>query len=240
MPGETPFPEEEQQRFAALQARLAPLFEEQFPDRSAPRTVVVLPSLTMDEDTLEKILGVPHYEERMLCMLLLLRLPRTRVIYLSSLPISESIIDYYLHLLPGIPSVHAKRRLTLISCHDSSHRPLTAKLLERPRVLKRVKAAVGDVHRAHLSCFTVTELERQLALELELPIYGCDPSLTSWGSKTGSRRIFREAGLDLPDGSEDLRDEQDVVSALTELKAGRPQLEKAVVNWIVYSVERKR
>ncbi|MEM1245620.1 MAG: peptide ligase PGM1-related protein [Acidobacteriota bacterium] len=216
-------------RFAALQERLLPLFERQFSDRNAPRTVVVLPSLTLDEDTLSKIHGVPHYEERMLCLLLLLRLPRTRVVYLSSLPISESIVDYYLHLLPGIPSVHAKRRLTLISCHDASHHPLAGKLLERPRLLDRVRSAIGDPSKCHMSCFTVTDLERRLALELQVPIYGCDPDLSDWGSKSGSRKLFREAGLDLPAGSEDLRDEQDVVSALVELARERPDLRKAVV-----------
>ena len=218
----------ERQRFAELQKRL-PLLEAQFSDRMVPRTVVVLPSLTLDEDTLGKIHGVPHYEERMLCMLLLLRLPNTRVVYLSSLPISESIIDYYLYLLPGIPSVHAKRRLTLISCYDASHHPLAGKLLDRPRLLERVRAAIGDPDCCHMSCFTVTELERKLALELDIPIYGCDPDLAAWGSKSGSRRLFREAGLELPAGSEDLRDEQDVVAALVELAEDRPDVRKAVV-----------
>ncbi len=227
--GDPELADAERAKFAALQKKLAPLFETQFPDRAAPRTVVVLPSLSMDEDTLQKVLGVPHYEERMLCMLLLLRLPHTRVVYLSSLPIPEEIVDYYLHLLPGIPSAHARRRLTLISCHDGSHRPLTAKLLERPRLLERVREAVGDASQAHLSCFTVTPLERRLAVELSLPIYGCDPDLASWGSKSGSRKIFREAGLDLPEGSEDLRDVDDVVDALVELGARRPGVHKAVV-----------
>lgn len=218
----------ERDRFAQLQKRL-PLLEAQFSDRMASRTVVVLPSLTLDEDTLSKIHGVPHYEERMLCMLLLLRLPRTRVIYLSSLPMSESIIDYYLYLLPGIPSVHARRRLTLISCYDASHYPLAGKLLERPRLLERLRAAIGDQGSCHMSCFTVTDLERRLALELGVPIYGCDPELAEWGSKSGSRKLFRQAGLDLPAGSEDLRDEQDVVGALADLATARPDLRKAVV-----------
>jgi hypothetical protein len=59
----------------------------------------------------------------MLCLLLLLRMPRTRVIYVTSTPISESIIDYYLHLLPGVPGLHARRRLTLVSCNDASPVP---------------------------------------------------------------------------------------------------------------------
>ena len=38
-------------------------------------SVVVLPSLSLDADVLARVAGAHHYEERMLCMLLLLRLP---------------------------------------------------------------------------------------------------------------------------------------------------------------------
>ena len=55
-----------------------------------------------------KISGVNHYEERMLCMLMLLRLPYTQIVYVTSQPVDPVIIDYYLHLLPGIPSNHAR------------------------------------------------------------------------------------------------------------------------------------
>ena len=80
----------EREAFAGLQGRLRGLFERIFPDRIAPRSIVVLPSLTLDQDVIAKVTGVHHYEERMLGMLMLLRLPRTRVIYLTSQPIPET------------------------------------------------------------------------------------------------------------------------------------------------------
>ena len=70
-----------------------------------------------------------HYEERMLCMLLLLRMPRTQVIYVTSNPIDSIVIDYFLHLLPGITGHHARQRLTLLSCYDSSEKSLTEKFV---------------------------------------------------------------------------------------------------------------
>ena len=176
-----------------------------------------------------KVSGVAHYEERMLCLLMLLRLPRTRVIYVSSTPISSTIIDYYLHLLPGVPSEHARRRLTLLSCDDSQFAPLTQKILDRPRLLQRVKDAIVDPALAHMTCFTVSELERRFALALGIPIYGCDPALLHWGSKSGSRKIFREAGIDYPAGYEDLSTMDDIAYALSQLKAARVDLAKAVV-----------
>ena len=100
---------EELEAFAALQGTLAGMYEKVFPDRTAPRTIVVVPSLSIDQDVMSRIAGVHHYEERMLGMLMLLRLPRTRLIYLTSQPISETIIDYYLHLLQGIPAAACPR-----------------------------------------------------------------------------------------------------------------------------------
>ena len=216
-------------RFQGLQAGFSASYRTLFDDPSLPRTVLIVPSLSLDQDVLAKVSGAHHYEERMLCLLLLLRMPRTRVIYVTSTAISESIIDYYLHLLPGVPGGHARQRLTLISCDDASAAPLTTKILERPRLLARIRAAMSDPGAAHMSCFTVTELERKLALTLGLPIYGCDPSLLHWGSKSGSRKIFREAGVDMPDGYEDLADAWQLVDALYDLKRHKPDLHKAVV-----------
>jgi hypothetical protein len=216
-------------RFAELQKDFTRSYEAIFSDRNMPRTVVILPSLSLDPDVMAKITGVTHYEERMLCLLLLLRLPRTRVIYVTSTPVADAIIDYYLHLLPGIPAQHARRRLTLISCDDSSNASLTQKILDRPRVIDELRRAIPDPAAAHMTCFAVSELERQLALKLAIPIYGCDPSLLHWGSKSGSRKIFREAGIDMPAGFEDLASGDDVARALSELKSQKPSLAKAVV-----------
>lgn len=220
---------EERASFARLQDRLAPLFKKVFPHPRAPRTVVVVPSLSLDEAFLKKIAGVQHYEERMLCLLMLLQLPHARLVYVTSMPIDPSIIDYYLHLLPGIPGSHARRRLTLLSCHDASPIPLTQKLLDRPRLLQRLREAVPDVEGAHMTCFNVTALERTLAVRLNMPIYGCDPAFAYPGTKSGSREAFKEAGAPPPDGFEHLRDKADIVEALAELKRRHPGLGRAVV-----------
>lgn len=220
---------DEVETFGALQTRLRDIFERVFPDRQHPRTVLVVPSMTLDSEVLSKVSGVHHYEERMLCMLLLLRMPRTRVIYVTSEPIADCIIDYYLHLLPGIPHQHARDRLTMLACHDGSDHALTSKILNRPRLLARIDAALGDKSLAHMMCFNVTAQERRLAAGLGIPIYGCDPALQHLGSKSGSRKLFREAGLLLAEGFEDLADENDIAGALAELKSRNPALDKAVV-----------
>ena len=52
---------------------------------------------------LAKVVGGLHYEERQLAMLMLLRLPNTRIVFVSSTPLEPAIVDYYLGLLPGVP-----------------------------------------------------------------------------------------------------------------------------------------
>ena len=48
------------------------------------------------------------YEERFLFLLLLLRQPRLRMVYITSMPIAPAIVEYYLALLPGVIPSHAR------------------------------------------------------------------------------------------------------------------------------------
>lgn len=217
------------ERFRELQAGFARDFERIFPDPKAPKAVVIIPSLTLDPVILGKIDGIIHYEERLLCLLMLLRMPRTHVVYVTSMPIDPVVIDYYLHLLPGITNYHARQRLTVLSCYDLSPRSLTEKLLERPRLLERIRKAVPQGHAPHLACFNVTEWERRLAVTLDMPVYGCDPLLYPLGNKSNSRKIFRDCALLVPPGYEDLYTYGDVAKALFQLREQLPGIRKAVV-----------
>jgi hypothetical protein len=221
--------DDERRAFAEIQRRLGPLFARIFPDPAAERTVVVVPSMSLPREELAKLSGANHYEERLLCMLMLLRFPRASVVYVTSEPIASSVIDYYLHLLPGVPPNHAWRRLTLLSCDDASPGILAEKLLGRPDLLARIRAAIPERSTAHLTCFAATELERSLAVSLDLPLYACDPDLRFLGTKSGSREMFRRAGVACPLGFEHLRDARDIAAALSALKRQQPSLRRAVV-----------
>src|SRR5690348_1548081 len=220
---------EERTRFAELQHRLTPLVARIFPDRHAAQTVVVIPSMSLPREELLKLTGANQYEERLLCLLMLLRQPRTNVVYVTSQPIADSIIDYYLHLLPGIPFSHARRRLTLLSCYDSSRDTLTEKVLARPRLIEHIRAAIADDHAAHMTCFSATNAERTLAVRLGIPLYACDPDLRHLGSKSGGREVIQRAGVAVPMGFEHLRDVADVARALVALRRRQPTLQRAVV-----------
>jgi hypothetical protein len=224
-----PYSDDETKQFKILQQGFSTLFKDVFPHKLAPKTVVIVPSLTLDQDILSKIDGINYYEERLLCLLMLLKMPRTHVIYVTSTTVDPVIIDYYLHLLPGITGYHARQRLTMLHCADVSRRSLTEKILERPLLIERIRNSIPPGHPAHLACFNVTPKERTLAVRLGLPLYGCDPDLLFLGTKSGSRMLFQKAGVPMPPGFENLRNENDIAESLFILKQQNPFLRKAVV-----------
>lgn len=218
----------ERAAFLALQARLPGLFSEVFKDPAAPRTVVVVPGMSLDPDVLVKVAGVRHYEERLLSMLMLLRMPRTRIVFITSVPLAPVVVDYYLSLLSGVPADHARRRLVLLSAHDAGPDSLTRKILDRPRLLERIRRELQDPDTAHLSVYNATGDELTLAVRLGIPMYACDPAHCRWGGKSGSRDAFRRAGIELADGSEDLADLDAAAEAAASLFGRDPGLRRVV------------
>ena len=217
--------------FESLKPRLETLWNALSAREEEPYTSVVIPSLTLDQSELVKIDGANFYEERLLFLLIRLRNPHARMVYVTSQPVHPLILEYYFQLLAGIPASHARSRLTLLCAYDSSPRSLTEKILERPRLVQRIRYGIADRSRAFMTCFNATPLERRLSVLLGIPLNGVDPALASLGTKSGSRKVFREAGVALPEGSEDLRSEDDVVEALAELRSKRPCARRAVLKF---------
>jgi hypothetical protein len=216
-----------QAQFEALQRKLVPLWHSIRAMGEDEQTIVVVPSLTVDRE----FHGAEQqaYEERFLFLLLLLRQPRARLIYVTSLAIAPTIVDYYLGLLPGVIASHARRRLFLIAPLDASSRPLSKKLLDRPRLLAKIRNLILDPERAHLVPFNTTSYERDLALALGIPMYGCDPKHFPLGTKTGCRRIFAELNVNHPLGVENLRSEEDLASAIATIRDKKPAIEQVIV-----------
>lgn len=195
---------------------------------TAERHVLVIPSMSLDQQELQKIDGVHHYEERLLFSLIRLRNPETHIIYVTSQPLHPSVIDYYLELLPGIPSSHARDRLHLFSTYDSSIKSLTQKILERPRLIERLRRHLRP-EIAYMTCYNSTVLERELALKLNIPLLAVNPDLLHWGTKSGSRTIFAECGLPHPDGSDLVWNSTDLATVAAELWERQPHLQRMVI-----------
>jgi hypothetical protein len=220
--------EERYRRFDRLQARMVEVWDAMRLNLD-DESVVVVPSITLDRAVAASGSITQSYEERYLFLLMLLRQPRLRMIYVTSLPIAPEIIEYYLALLPGVIPSHARSRLSLVAVHDSSPRSLSEKLLERPHLLARIAALIPNRARSHLVPYNTTELERDVALSLGIPMYAADPRLAPLGSKTGCRRLFAEVGVPHPLGVEDVRSLDDLVDAATAMRAGRPTMDSVIV-----------
>src|SRR5213083_2701204 len=185
-----------QSDFEQLQKKLVPLWKSIERFNQDAQTIVVVPSMSID--AIDSGAVMQAYEERFLFLLLLLRQPKARLIYVTSQMIHPNIIDYYLDLLPGVIASHAKKRLFLVSPLDASTRPLSLKLLERPRLIEHLRSLIIDFDRAHLVPYNTTTLERDLAIRLGIPMYGADPKTFWIGTKSGSRRMFADEGVAHP------------------------------------------
>jgi hypothetical protein len=191
------------------------------------KTVLVCPSISFPAVELRKITGIEHYEERMLFMLLTLDDPGVRIIYVTSLPIDDAIIDYYLGFVRDPDD--ARRRLRLVSLDDAEPRALTAKLLERPDAVRALGALVGEPETAFLLPFNVTSWEAELCEQLGLPVYGPPPALSPLGSKSGARRLARELAVEILDGAEDLWSVEATERAIAALLRRRPDARTVVI-----------
>jgi hypothetical protein len=216
-----------QKRFDHLQKKLINLWKSIECLNQDEQTIVVVPSLTVDITLPGSELQA--YEERFLFLLLLLRQPRARLIYVTSQVILPSIVDYYLGLLPGVIASHARQRLFLVTPQDGAPQPLSVKLLQRPRLIKKLKSLILDTDRAHLLPFNTTTHERNLALRLGIPMYATDPKFLHFGTKTGCRKLFSNLGISHPSGFEDLYTLEDLVKSIIELRKNHPQLSKLIV-----------
>jgi hypothetical protein len=219
--------EEAQARFEELQAKLQPLWKSMQGMTQDPQTIVVVPSMNIDSEFVGGELQA--YEERFLFLLLLLRQPNARLIYVTSQAINPSVIDYYLDLLPGIISSQARKRLHLVAPLDATFRSLSLKLLERPKLIEHIRSLIPDKDRAHLVPYNTTKLERDLAVALGIPMYGCDPKFWGFGTKSGCREIFAAEGVPHPVGVQNLASETDVIDAIQQLRASKPTMRSAMV-----------
>lgn len=218
---------EVQARFERLQEKLVPLWKSIQSLNPSEQTIVVVPSMSVDAQL--NGAQMQAYEERLLFLLFLLRQPRARMLYVTSMSIQPAIVDYYLSQLPGVIASHARERLQLFTPLDGSTTPLSAKLLARPRLLARIRAAIPDPDRAHLVPFNTTSLERDLAVALGIPMYGADPRFLPLGTKSGCRKIFAEEGVEHALGAQDIRDLEGVIDAIAMIRKRKPGVRQVLV-----------
>jgi hypothetical protein len=190
-------------------------------------TVLAVPSLSLPFFGIQSVEQLLHYEERIFYLFHILRNPLNRLIVVTSSPVTETLVSYLLHLIPGIPHSHARRRLHLLHVQDGSTGALTQKILNRPALMTRIRKLLSQSPRASISCYNVTPLEEELALSLQAPLHGPRAEHLRLTSNSGSRQLFQTLGLTHPKGSENVQYIGDVARALVALASEQPTLTKA-------------
>ena len=156
--------------------------------------------------------GASFYEERLLFLLIRLRNPRARMVFVTSQPVHPIDARVLLPVPgrhPGEPRPRARSRCSA---------PTTPPRARSPRrswsgraSSQRIRDGIDDTKRAYLTVFNSTPLERRLAVLLGIPLNGVRPEPHPSGNEVGQPQ-------GLPRGrrgrcrwaSEDLRTEHDV------------------------------
>ncbi len=162
-------------------------------------------------------------------MLFLLRQPRARLIFVTGQKISDEIVDYFLDLLPGVIQSNARKRLFFVTPMEARWSSLSRKLLNRPHIIEEIRGLIPDRDRAHLVPFMTSWDDRELAMRLEIPMYGADPAQMAFGTKSSGRKIFSEAEVAHPPGIEGLHSRDEVSSAIVRLATDNPDVDRVIV-----------
>ncbi len=216
--------------FEELQAGLGPVWRLNRPGVGVDHVVVVLPSYSVGEALLSRYASrIPALEQRYLVTSLMLhRVEACELAFLTCQTPGLRVLDYYASLVQGGRRASGSSRFRLVVVPDDSPRPISAKLLDRPDLMRTLRASFAG-RPAFIEPWNVTQRDVELAERLQVPIDGTAPHLWSLGFKSSGRRLFKEAGVPLPVGREDVRTIDEVVAAVAAIREQRPTATGVVV-----------
>ncbi|WP_416972651.1 ATP-grasp domain-containing protein [Streptomyces sp. 4F14] len=122
------------------------------------------------------------------------------VVMLQAPAVGPAVEGYLLDLVPSDPATAADRRArhALVEIDDDGERHLSEKVLDDPRLLRRLARTVALARRAGhavegLAGFASSPRMASLAHALDVELLEADTRLLGWGGKSGSRQLFRAA-----------------------------------------------
>jgi hypothetical protein len=189
-------------------------------------TLVCLPSLTFEAEHIKDILGISHYEVRCLWEVLNASKEHVKVIFISSRPISDFILDDMLSNLPN-PKM-ARERVQILSVDPDNTLegiPLVEKALKNEAALNKLKARLHN-ELAVLRCFVTTPKEKDFAQKLGVPLWGMDPTLNFYHSKSGNHALFEQADIPRADHEREIKSLRSLKTAIKKLWSRWPDAKR--------------
>jgi hypothetical protein len=192
--------------------------------------VVALPSYSVGESLLSHYQDrIPALEHRYLVSQLVLhRLEHCHIVFVASQRPAEDVLNYYAALGDDQGRRRARDNFHVLEVRDPGSRSVAAKLLERDDLLEQLRTLI-DGKPAVIEPWNVTDAEVEVACRIGAPINGTSPALRHVGFKSEGRRLFREAGVPVPFGVEDVASVEDIRGAIEIIRAARPATETVII-----------
>jgi len=170
----------------------------------------------------------------------------THVIFISPMPFTDDLRRYYTRLLGMAPAVRTRHpsnledeelvqsRFTVIVPEASSKFPthcmnLAQHLNYSCEAMTRLKTLIAG-KQSMIIPGVVCHDTLAIADFLNVPVYGSDPEVTHlYSTKSGARRIFQAAEVDMPPGEFDVYNIQQLIECLAELVTTYPHIHK----WLI-------
>lgn len=207
--------------FAQLQAQLAKRPTLVADDTKQPRTFIYLSGMSLGSEELANVKGIEHDEERFLYVIGYLRNPRTKIIYVSTNQIQPRIIEYYFDLLCSTQTErnsYTKRFISIAVGRSVSGTTVTKRLLGSARLRQQILRHIPDKAAAVLRSFNSSPDEEALAVKLGLPLFAAQSQLVRFGSKSGSREVFKAVDLTPPFGVDQIHSAAQLYKAIQTIK----------------------
>ncbi|ETV97891.1 hypothetical protein, variant [Aphanomyces invadans] len=187
------------------------------------RVVVHVPSFSSEERTRLKMENFSIQQNLQMARMCAIADPNVDIIYISPFELSPDIQKYQVRLLQlgGIADPQTRIRMLHPENVDRfpEHFSLTTVLLYSPHCLKKIKRFVRGKD-AYIVTGNVGPEDKRLAIALQLPLLGMDPDKALlYGTRSGGKRIFMAADVNIPMGAHDIYDEDELIQSLSKLIA---------------------
>ncbi|RHZ27625.1 hypothetical protein DYB37_007746 [Aphanomyces astaci] len=187
------------------------------------RVVVHVPSFASDDRTRLKMDNFSIRQNLQMARMCAIADPNVDIIYISPFELSPDIQRYQVRLLQlgGITDPQTRIRMLHPENVDRfpEHFSLTTLLLYSPHCLKKIKRFVRGKN-AYIVTGNVGPEDKRLAIALQIPLLGMDPDKALlYGTRSGGKRIFMAADVNIPMGAHDIYDEDELIQSLSKLIA---------------------
>ncbi|KAJ0028927.1 hypothetical protein NQD34_003924, partial [Periophthalmus magnuspinnatus] len=201
--------------------------------QGSKRTIIHIPSLGYSQSQRCNLRNFDVVQNIQIGRLCEIRDENVEVIYVCPMHLKEDMKQYYSSLLKSnrpqeeslaetLDTSLSKTQFIMLTPEAVDYFPnhsmcLSSLLKYSPHTLQRIRRLVQGKHSyivpgvAHVDDLAVAD-------ELGVPLMGPEPAISQlYGTKSGARKIFRAAGVEMPPGAEDLYSLEQLHERLAEL-----------------------